>query len=300
MKNSLDGLVGNTPLLKTDWSNCAKIYAKMEYFNPAGSIKDRVAKAIIEDAEKSGKLQNGGTMVEATSGNTGIGLAFISAIKGYRCIIVMPETMSKERQQLIKAYGAEIVLTDGSKGMQGAVERAEEICNTLPNAVLAGQFDNPVCAQAHYETTGPEIWQQTDGNVDIVVAGIGTGGTITGIGRYLKEKNPKIQMVGVEPACSPLLTKGYASSHQIQGIGANFVPSVLDLAVVDEIVTVADAAALARTKALGEAGFFVGISSGAAVEGALEIAARPENAQKNIVVILPDGGGRYLSNHIFD
>ena len=300
MKNSLESLVGNTPLLKTDWSNCAKIYAKMEYFNPAGSIKDRVAKAIIEDAEKSGKLQNGGTMVEATSGNTGIGLAFISAIKGYRCIIVMPETMSKERQQLIKAYGAEIVLTDGSKGMQGAVERAEEICNTLPNAVLAGQFDNPVCAQAHYETTGPEIWQQTDGNVDIVVAGIGTGGTITGIGETLKAANPDMTIWAVEPEHAAILSGGSIGTHLQMGIGDGLIPAILNQEIYDDICIVKDEEALQVSKDLAlKEGILCGISSGTNVAAAMKL-AKVLGKGKTVVTVLPDTAERYFSTPLFE
>jgi len=296
----LEKLVGNTPLVKTDLSKTANLFAKIEYFNPAGSIKDRVAKAIIEDAENTGKLQKGGTVVEATSGNTGIGLAYMAAIKGYQCVIVMPDTMSVERQKLIKAYGAKIVLTEGKLGMRGAVERAEEICKNTPNSFIAGQFDNPVCATAHYQTTAREIWEQTQGKVDVFVAGIGTGGTITGVGRFLKEQNPNIRVVGVEPASSPLLTKGVAGAHKIQGIGANFIPSVLDMSVVDEVLPISDEDAFLWARTLGKKGMFVGISSGAAAAAAMCIANRPEFADKNIVMILPDGGGRYLSTDLID
>lgn len=298
--NDWTDLVGNTPLLRTDWTTEANVLAKVEYFNLAGSIKDRVAKAIIEDAERSGKLKKGGAVIEATSGNTGIGLASIAAIKGYRCIIVMPETMSIERRKLIQGYGAEIVLTDGKSGMRGAVERAKELNAQIPDSILAGQFENPVCVTAHYQTTAKEIWEQTQGKVDIFVAGIGTGGTITGVGRFLKERNKNVQIIGVEPASSPLLTKGVAGAHKIQGIGANFVPSILDRSVLDEVMTVTDEEAFECARALGKKGLFVGISSGAAAQAAIFVANRKENAGKNIVVILPDGGGRYLSTPLIE
>jgi cysteine synthase A len=300
----IEKLIGNTPLvelkkIQEKYDLQAKIYAKLEWYNPAGSIKDRVAKAIVDDAEKTGRLQKGGTVIEATSGNTGIGLALVAAARGYKAVIVMPNSMSVERQKLIKAYGAEIVLTDGSLGMKGAVEKAEELQRNTPNSVIAGQFDNPANARAHYETTGREIHAQTIGKTDIFVAGVGTGGTITGAGQYLKEQNPQTRVVAVEPAASPLLSKGYAAGHGIQGIGANFVPSVLNREVYDEIVSVTDEAALcyAREASVVE-GLFVGISSGAALAAAVEIARREENAGKNIVVIFPDGGGRYLSTEL--
>lgn len=298
--NEWTDLVGNTPLLRTDWTTAANVFAKVEYVNLAGSIKDRVAKAIIEDAERTGKLKTGGTVIEATSGNTGIGLASVAALKGYRCIIVMPETMSIERRKLIQGYGAEIVLTDGKSGMRGAVERAKTLSDSIPNAILAGQFDNPVCVTAHYQTTAKEIWEQTQGKVDIFVAGIGTGGTITGVGKFLKERNPNVRIIGVEPAASPLLTKGVVGAHKIQGIGANFIPAILDRTILDEVLTVTDEEAFERARTLGKKGLFVGISSGAAAQAAISVAKRRENAGKNIVVILPDGGGRYLSTPLLD
>ena len=305
-KRSIDELIGKTPMLELVKTQerlgmNAKLLAKLEYFNPAGSIKDRVAKAMIDEAEKTGKLKKGGTVIEATSGNTGIGLALVAAARGYKSVIVMPDTMSVERQKMIKAYGAEILLTDGSKGMKGAVEKAEELCKATPNSIIAGQFDNPVCVQAHYDTTGPEIWEQTDGKVDIFVAGVGTGGTLTGVAKYLKEKNPNAKVVAVEPVSSPLLSKGVAGGHKIQGIGANFVPSILDTQIYDEVIAVSDEAAFETARNLGkEEGVFVGISAGAAVWAAERIAERKENAGKNIVVILPDGGGRYLSTALVE
>ncbi len=303
---SIDSMIGNTPLVQLTatekaFSLKAKIYAKVEYFNPTGSIKDRAAKAMIDEAEKSGALKKGGTVIEATSGNTGIGLAFVAATRGYKAVIVMPETMSVERQKLIRAYGAEVVLTEGAKGMQGAVDKAEELLKNTPNAIIAGQFENMANPQAHYQTTGPEIYAQTDGKVDIFVAGVGTGGTLSGVGRYLKEKNPDVKIVAVEPASSPLLSKGYAGAHGLQGIGANFIPKILDRNIYDEVLTVTDEAAFELARNLGKTeGLFVGISSGAAVWAAMEIAKRPENAGKNIVTILPDGGGRYLSTTLFE
>lgn len=291
--------IGNTPLKRLEKMEY-NIFVKMEGENPAGSIKDRVAFAIIEDAEKNGRLKAGGTVIEATSGNTGIGLAYVASQKGYKAVIVMPDTMSVERQALIKAYGGEVVLTDGKKGMQGAVEKAKELLAATPNSILADQFNNPVCWKVHYQTTGREIWAQTQGKVDIFVACVGTGGTLTGVGKYLKEQNPNIQVIAVEPAASPLLSQGVVGSHGIQGIGANFIPSVLDRSVYDEVVTVTDEEAFATAKELYKTeGLFVGISSGAAVAAAMEIAKRPENRGKNIVTILPDEGGRYLSTGIY-
>lgn len=292
--------IGNTPLRRLEKTEY-NIFVKMEGENPAGSIKDRVAFAIIEDAEKNGRLKAGGTVIEATSGNTGIGLAYVASKKGYKAVIVMPDTMSVERQALIKAYGGEVVLTDGKKGMQGAVEKAKALLAVTPNSILADQFNNPVCWKVHYQTTGREIWAQTQGKVDIFVACVGTGGTLTGVGKYLKDQNPNIQVIAVEPAASPLLSKGVAGSHGIQGIGANFIPSVLDRSVYGEVVTVTDEEAFATAKELCKTeGYFVGISSGAAVAAAMEIAKRPENKGKNIVTILPDEGGRYLSTGIYD
>ena len=299
--NSVEKLIGNTPLmelkkLKEKYALKGKIFAKLEWYNPAGSIKDRVAKAIVDDAERSGRLQKGGTVIEATSGNTGIGLALVAAARGYKAVIVMPDSMSIERQKLIKAYGAEVVLTNGVLGMQGAVEKAEQLQKETPNSIIAGQFENPANAEVHYRTTGREIDAQTVGKTDIFVAGVGTGGTITGVGKYLKEKNPKTRVVAVEPKNSPLLSKGYAGKHAIQGIGANFVPAVLDRNIYDEVIAVSDddAYRFAREVSAIE-GLFVGISSGAALAAAIELASREENAGKNIVVIFPDGGSRYLS-----
>lgn len=294
-------LIGGTPLVAFDklaakYEAPAKILAKLEYFNPAGSVKDRVAREIIEDAEKSGKLKPGATIIEPTSGNTGIGLASIAAAKGYRLIIVMPETMSVERRNIIKAYGAEIVLSEGAKGMPGAIAKAEEIQKETPGSIIAGQFVNPANPQAHRKTTGPEIWNDTDGKVDIFVAGVGTGGTVTGVGEYLKSKNPDVKIVAVEPLTSPVLSQGKSGSHKIQGIGAGFVPEVLNTRIYDEVIPVDNDAAFEVGKAIArEEGVLVGISSGAAAWAALELAKRPENKGKNIVVLLPDSGDRYYS-----
>ncbi len=302
---SADQLIGKTPLLEL--TNIEKeegleatILAKLEYFNPAGSVKDRIAKAMIDDAEAKGLLKEGSVIIEPTSGNTGIGLASVAAARGYRIIIVMPETMSVERRQLMKAYGAELVLTEGSKGMKGAIARADELAKELPNAFIPGQFVNPANPAVHKATTGPEIWEDTDGKVDIFVAGIGTGGTITGVGEYLKEQNPAVKVVAVEPAGSPVLSKGTAGSHKIQGIGAGFVPEVLNTAVYDEIIAVENEAAFAAGKKVGRTeGVLVGISSGAAVWAAIQLAKRPENKGKTIVALLPDTGDRYLSTPLF-
>ena len=302
---SADQLIGNTPLLELTHIEQAenlqaKILAKLEYFNPAGSVKDRIAKAMIDDAEAAGKLKPGSVIIEPTSGNTGIGLASVAAARGYRIIIVMPETMSVERRQLMKAYGAELVLTDGAKGMKGAIAKADELAKEIPNSFVPGQFVNPANPEAHRRTTGPEIWQDTDGKVDIFVAGVGTGGTITGTGSYLKAQNPAVKVVAVEPATSPVLSKGTAGAHKIQGIGAGFVPDVLDTKVYDEIITVSNEDAFATGKLVGhKEGVLVGISSGAAVWAAIELAKRPENKGKNIVVLLPDTGDRYLSTPLF-
>ncbi|MGN0659501.1 MAG: cysteine synthase A [Emergencia sp.] len=302
---SASQLTGNTPLLEL--TNTEKKYdlkatllAKLELFNPAGSVKDRIAKAMIEDAEQKGLLKEGSVIIEPTSGNTGIGLASVAAAKGYRIIIVMPETMSVERRNLMKAYGAELVLTEGAKGMKGAIAKADELAAEIPDSFIPGQFVNPANPQAHKETTGPEIWADTDGKVDIFVAGIGTGGTITGVGEYLKAQNPDVRIVAVEPASSPVLSKGTAGSHKIQGIGAGFVPEVLDTGIYDEIIAVEndDAFAAGRDLARTE-GVLVGISSGAALHAGLELAKRPENEGKNIVVLLPDTGDRYLSTALF-
>jgi len=302
---SADQLIGSTPLLELthiekEESLEATILAKLEYFNPAGSVKDRIAKAMIDDAEARGALKPGSVIIEPTSGNTGIGLASVAAARGYRIIIVMPETMSVERRQLMKAYGAELVLTDGAKGMKGAIARADELAKEIPDSFIPGQFVNPANPAVHRATTGPEIWQDTDGKVDIFVAGVGTGGTITGVGAYLKSQNPKVQVVAVEPAASPVLSRGTAGAHKIQGIGAGFVPDVLDTAVYDEIIAVENEDAFAAGKRIGKAeGVLVGISSGAAVWAALELAKRPENKGKTIVVLLPDTGDRYLSTPLF-
>lgn len=298
-------LIGGTPLVAFDklaakYEAPAKILAKLEYFNPAGSVKDRVAREIIEDAEKSGKLKPGATIIEPTSGNTGIGLASIAAAKGYRLIIVMPETMSVERRNIIKAYGAEIILSEGAKGMPGAIAKAEEIQKETPDSIIAGQFVNPANPQAHRKTTGPEIWNDTDGKVDIFVAGVGTGGTVTGVGEYLKSKNPDVKIVAVEPLTSPVLSQGKSGSHKIQGIGAGFVPEVLNTRIYDEVIPVDNDAAFEVGKAIArEEGVLVGISSGAAAWAALELAKRPENKGKNIVVLLPDSGDRYYSTALF-
>ena len=302
---SADQLIGNTPLLELthieQTENLqAKVLAKLEYFNPAGSVKDRIAKAMIDDAEAAGKLKPGSVIIEPTSGNTGIGLASVAAARGYRIIIVMPETMSVERRQLMKAYGAELVLTDGAKGMKGAIAKADELAKEIPNSFVPGQFVNPANPEAHRRTTGPEIWRDTDGKVDIFVAGVGTGGTVTGVGQYLKSKNPGVKVVAVEPASSPVLSQGVAGAHKIQGIGAGFVPDVLDTKVYDEIITVSNEDAFATGKLVGhKEGVLVGISSGAAVWAAVELAKRPENKGKNIVVLLPDTGDRYLSTPLF-
>ena len=302
---SADQLIGRTPLLELTHIEAAeelpaKILAKLEYFNPAGSVKDRIAKAMLDKAEAAGKLNPDTTIIEPTSGNTGIGLASVAAARGYRIIIVMPETMSVERRQLMKAYGAELVLTEGAKGMKGAIARAEELAQEIPNSFIPGQFVNPANPEAHELTTGPEIWEDTDGKVDICVAGVGTGGTITGVGKYLKSQNPAVKVVAVEPATSPVLSEGHAGAHKIQGIGAGFVPDVLDTNVYDEIIPVADEDAFATGKLVGaREGVLVGISSGAATYAAIQLAKRPENAGKNIVVLLPDTGDRYLSTPLF-
>ena len=302
---SADQLIGKTPLLelthiekKHDLK--AKLLAKLEYFNPAGSVKDRIAKAMIDDAEAKGLLKEGSVIIEPTSGNTGIGLASVAAARGYRIIIVMPETMSVERRQLMKAYGAELVLTEGSKGMKGAIAKADELAKEIPNSFVPGQFVNTANPKAHYATTGPEIYADTDGKVDIFVAGVGTGGTITGVGQYLKAQNPAVKVVAVEPKSSAVLSTGMAGAHKIQGIGAGFVPDVLDTKVYDEIIPVENDDAFATGKEIGKAeGVLVGISSGAAVWAAIQLAQRPENAGKNIVVLLPDTGDRYLSTPLF-
>ena len=302
---SADQLIGKTPLLELthlekELKLEARILAKLEYFNPAGSVKDRIAKAMIDDAEAKGTLKPGSVIIEPTSGNTGIGLASVAAARGYRIIIVMPETMSVERRQLMKAYGAELVLTEGAKGMKGAIAKAEELAKEIPNSFIPGQFVNPANPAAHKATTGPEIWEDTDGQVDIFVAGVGTGGTITGVGEYLKSQNPNVKVVAVEPATSPVLSKGTAGAHKIQGIGAGFVPAVLDTKVYDEIIPVENEAAFAIGKKIGKTeGVLVGISSGAAVWAAVELAKRPENKGKTIVALLPDTGDRYLSTPLF-
>lgn len=302
---SADELIGHTPLLELSRIESAhnlqaKIIAKLEYFNPAGSVKDRVAKAMIEDAERTGKLKPGSVIIEPTSGNTGIGLASVAAARGYKAIIVMPETMSVERRQLIKAYGAEVVLSDGTKGMKGAIAKAQELAESTPNSFIPGQFVNPANPKAHVETTGPEIFEDTDGQVDIFVAGVGTGGTVTGVGTYLKSKKPGVKIVAVEPASSAVLSTGVPGPHKIQGIGAGFVPDVLDTKIYDEIITVSNEDAFATGREVGRTeGVLVGISSGAALWAAIELAKRPENKDKNIVVLLPDTGDRYLSTTLF-
>ena len=302
----ISSLVGSTPLMRLERFEKQQgidsaIIAKLEYFNPGGSVKDRVALHIIEQAEKSGKLVPGSVIIEPTSGNTGIGLAMVAAAKGYKIILTMPESMSLERRQLLAAYGAELVLTPAAEGMSGAVKKAEEIAENTPNSFIAGQFVNPDNPEAHYLTTGPEIWSDTDGKVDIFVAAIGTGGTISGTAKYLKEKNPDIKVIGVEPESSPLLTKGIAGAHKIQGIGANFVPDTLNKDIIDEIVTVSDDSAYEYTRLVAKSeGCLVGISSGAAIAAACNIASRAENKGKNIVVILPDSGSRYLSSGVFE
>ena len=302
---SADQLIGKTPLLELthiekEYGLKAKLVAKLEYFNPAGSVKDRIAKAMIDDAETSGKLKEGSVIIEPTSGNTGIGLASVAAARGYRLILTMPETMSVERRQLIKAYGAEIVLTEGAKGMKGAIAKANELAEEIPNSFIPGQFVNPANPTAHREHTGPEIWEDSEGKVDIFVAGVGTGGTVTGVGEYLKSKNPDVKVVAVEPATSAVLSTGVAGPHKIQGIGAGFVPDVLNTKIYDEIIPVSNEDAFATGKAIGKnEGVLVGISSGAATFAAIQLARRPENEGKTIVVLLPDTGDRYLSTPLF-
>ncbi len=302
---STDQLIGNTPLLELTRLEQAEkvtahILAKLEYLNPAGSVKDRVAKAMIDDAERTGTLRPGAVIIEPTSGNTGIGLASVAAARGYRVIIVMPETMSEERRRLMRAYGAELVLTEGAKGMKGAIEKAENLAKSIPNSFIPGQFVNPANPAAHMMSTGPEIWADADGQVDMFVAGVGTGGTITGVGRYLKEQDPGVKVVAVEPASSPVLSKGTSGAHKLQGIGAGFVPEVLDTDVYDEVIAVEDEDAFATSRKVGRIeGVLMGISSGAAVWAALRLAKRPENEGKNIVVLLPDSGDRYLSTPVF-
>ena len=302
---SADQLIGHTPLLELTHIEAAegleaRLLAKLEYFNPAGSVKDRIAKAMLDDAEAQGKLNKDTTIIEPTSGNTGIGLASVAAARGYRIIIVMPETMSVERRQLMKAYGAELVLTEGAKGMKGAIAKADELAKEIPNSFVAGQFVNPANPKAHYQTTGPEIWQDTDGQVDYFVAGVGTGGTVTGVGTYLKEQNPAVKVVAVEPASSPVLSQGKAGAHKIQGIGAGFVPDVLNTKIYDEVIPVENDDAFATGKKVGQSeGVLVGISSGAAVWAGIQLAKRPKNKGKTIVVLLPDTGDRYLSTPLF-
>ena len=299
---SADQLIGNTPLLElTHLEKNARILAKLESFNPAGSVKDRVALAMINDAEKQGKLTPGSVIIEPTSGNTGIGLACVAAARGYQTVIVMPDSMSIERQMLMKAYGAKLVLTPGAQGMSGAIAKAEEIAAQTPNSIIAGQFSNPANPQAHYDTTGPELWRDTDGKIDIFIAGVGTGGTLSGTGRYLKEQNPAVRVIAVEPSASPLLSGGKAAPHGLQGIGANFIPDNLDRSIYDEVITVTEEEAYAAARRLGASeGTLVGISSGAALHAALTVAERPENAGKTIAVLLPDTGDRYLSTPLFE
>ena len=301
IKDTVTQLIGNTPLLRLHkmeerFGAGAEIVAKVEMFNPAGSIKDRVGYNMVIEAEKSGRLKPGGTIIEPTSGNTGVGIAMTAAARGYKAVMVMPESMSLERRKLLAALGAELVLTDKNEGMKGSVEKAEALAKEIPGSIIAGQFENPANPQAHYETTAPEIWEATDGNVDIFIATFGTGGTVTGVGRYLKEKNPDIRVIGVEPASSPLVTEGKAGPHKIQGIGANFIPEVLEVKLMDEVITVTDDDALETMKELAKTeGLLVGVSAGAAVYAAGQVAARPENAGKRIDVVLPDTGERYLS-----
>lgn len=303
---SIDQLIGRTPLLELThieekYNLTARLLAKLEYFNPAGSVKDRVAKKMIEEARESGKLKKSSVIIEPTSGNTGVGLAAVAAAQGYRLIIVMPETMSIERRKLIQAYGAELVLTDGDKGMAGAIAKAEELVAEIPDALLAGQFVNEANPAAHMATTGPEIWEDTEGKIDIFVAGIGTGGTITGVGKYLKERNPGVQIIGVEPAGSPVLSQGRSGKHGLQGIGAGFIPQILDTQIYDEIITIEDSEAFAMVRQLGkEEGMLVGISSGAALCAGIQVAKRMESRGKTMVVLLPDSGERYLSTSLFE
>lgn len=304
--NSALELIGKTPMLRLNnvekaYQLNTKIIAKLEFLNIAGSVKDRVGKAIIEDAEKSGKLKKGSVIIEPTSGNTGIGIAAVAALKGYKAIIVMPDTMSEERRKLMKAHGAELILTDGKLGMSGAIKKAEELAKEIPDSIIAGQFVNPANSKAHFDTTGPEIFNDTNGEVDIFVAGIGTGGTVTGVGEYLKSKNKDIKIVGVEPSDSPVLTKGESGAHAIQGIGAGFVPEVLNRNILDEVVTVSNESAIETARYMGiREGFLIGISSGAALSAAIEVAKRPENEGKTIVVLFPDSGNKYLSTELYN